>query len=82
MKKLIFGLAILTSVTACNQPENTATPAPPAVAATDMKALFEKNLSSLKEGISAFEKGGHEWLGGICSWPRQVVVSGVWCKGS
>lgn len=75
MKKLIVGLAVLAVVSACNQPAKTEEPSSPANASAsdnETKALFEKNLGMLKDGISAFEK---EDLNG---WAATVADSAKW----
>ncbi|MEP7107643.1 MAG: hypothetical protein ABI760_06660 [Ferruginibacter sp.] len=75
MKKLIVGFALLFTIWSCNQPaktetsESTASAAP---AGEDMNALFEKNLSSLKTGLSAFEKED------ISGWAATVADSARW----
>lgn len=77
MKKLIFGLAISVTIMACNEPSKTETSASTsneasASASNDMKALYEKNLSTLQTGISAFEKED------INGWAATIADSARW----
>lgn len=77
MKKLIFGLAILVTIMACNQQSKTETSASSgneasASASNDMKALYEKNLSTLQTGLSAFEQED------INGWAATIADSARW----
>ena len=67
------GGMLLSILLACNQPNKTETPATPTPPPeTDMKALYEKNLQSLKTGISAFEKRD------LDGWAATVADSAKW----
>jgi len=62
MKKVLFGAAMLLLMVSCNsteKKEDTSTEKKEDTTASknnDMKALYEKNLSTLKASIAAFEK--------------------------
>ena len=74
MKRLLIVLPVLlTILLSCNKPVKTETSAP---VGNDMKALYEKNLSSLKTGISAFEKKD------INGWAATVADSARWTPAS
>ena len=73
MKKIIIGFVLLVTITDCNQATKTEAPASTTSSTgADMKALYEKNLSTLQSGISAFEK---EDLNG---WAATVADSARW----
>ena len=77
MKKLIAGFVIVVTIICCNQPNKTETPDSTSTSSptgADMKALYDKNLSTLQTGISAFEK---EDLNG---WAATVADSARWAS--
>lgn len=71
MKKLFFVIAISLAIFSCN------TPSAPSAAASDskdstVKAMYEKNLATLKAGITAFENKQMD------AWAATVADSAVW----
>jgi hypothetical protein len=77
MKKIIFFSLLSCIFFSCNESakktdETTATSADSTSKTSDAKALFEKNLASLKTGITAFENEKMD------DWAATIADSAVW----
>jgi hypothetical protein len=70
MRNLLFVAVISLAILACNQAENKNDGA--SNKSADMKALYEKNLATLKAGIAAFEKEDIE------GWAATIADTAVW----
>ena len=72
MKKLLFLSFVSMLILSCNQKAKTDDTPAPSKKADDMKALYEKNLATLKTAIAAFEKKDME------GWAATVADNVVW----
>ena len=76
MKKIIFLLLGLSVLFSCNEPAKTddtaSATSDTSSKNSDAKALYEKNLASLKSGITAFENEK------IDDWAATVADNAVW----
>ncbi len=70
MKKFLFIPLVALLVAACNSNEKKEDDA--SQKSADMKALYEKNLATLKQGIAAFEKGD------LDGWAATIADTAQW----